>query len=137
MRLIKMDFIYKTMEIIDKGGGKYQLLNHAGELMFQGTHEQCCLSRQNMISYEWGGNGYHSHGKTESRVIKNMKYKVLEELPTSALTTSLIYDLWSDDFGIVNYEVYLDKETGEMFLDVIMQNEEWTRKLFLIEIINQ
>ena len=66
-----------------------------------------------------------------------MKYKVLEELPTSALTTSLIYDIWSDDFGIVNYEVYLDKETGEMFLDVIMQNEEWTRKLFLIEIINQ
>lgn len=51
------------MEIIDKGGGKYQLLNHAGELMFQGTHEQCCLSMQNMISYEWGGNGYHSHGK--------------------------------------------------------------------------
>ena len=50
MRLIKMDFIYKTMEIIDKGGGKYQLLNHAGELMFQGTYEQCCLSRQNMMN---------------------------------------------------------------------------------------
>ena len=81
MRLIKMDFIYKTMEIIDKGGGKYQLLNHAGELMFQGTYEQCCLSRQNMMnispSYEWEymdriRNGYHSHGKpsneTESLV---------------------------------------------------------------------
>jgi hypothetical protein len=65
------------------------------------------------------------------------KYKVLEELPTSALTTSLIYDLWSDDFGLVHYEVYLDKETGEMFLDVIMQDDEWTRKLFLIELINQ
>ena len=66
-----------------------------------------------------------------------MKYKVLEELSTSALTTSLIYDLWSDDFGLVHYEVYLDKETGEMFLDVIMEDDEWTRKLFLIEPINQ
>ena len=52
--------------------GKYQLLNHAGELMFQGTYEQCCLSRQNMMdispNYEWEymdriTNGYHSHGK--------------------------------------------------------------------------
>jgi hypothetical protein len=66
-----------------------------------------------------------------------MKYKVLEELSTSALTTSLIYDLWSDDFGLVHYEVYLDEETGEMFLDVIMQDDESTRKLFLIELINQ
>jgi hypothetical protein len=66
-----------------------------------------------------------------------MEYKILEELPTNALTTSLIFDLWSDDFGIVHYEVYLNEETGEMFLDVIMQNEEWTRKLFLVEIINQ
>ena len=63
-----------------------------------------------------------------------MKYKVLEELPTSALTTSLIYDLWSDDFGIVHYEVYLDEETGKMFLDVMMLYDEWTRKLFLIEL---
>ena len=66
-----------------------------------------------------------------------MKYKVLEELPTGALTTSFIIDLWSDDFGIVHYEVYLDEETGEMFLDVIMQDEEWTRKLFLIEHITE
>lgn len=66
-----------------------------------------------------------------------MKYKVLEELPTNALTTSLVYDQWSDDFGIVHYEVYLDKDTGEMFLVVMMQGEEWTGKLFLIEIINQ
>lgn len=62
------------------------------------------------------------------------KYKIIEELPLGALTTSLVYDLWSDDFGIVHYEVYLDKDTGQMFLDVIMDDEEWTRKLFLIEI---
>ena len=62
------------------------------------------------------------------------KYKIIEELPLGALTTALVYDLWSDDFGIVHYEVYLDEDTSEMFLDVIMQDEEWTRKLFLIEI---
>lgn len=66
-----------------------------------------------------------------------MKYKIIEELPRNALTTSLIYDLWSDDFGIVHYEVYLDEDTCEMFLYVIMQDDEWTRKLFLIELINQ
>ena len=66
-----------------------------------------------------------------------MKYKILEELPTNALTTSLIIDLWSDEFGIVHYELYLNEETGELFLEVIMQDEEWTRKLFLIELINQ
>ena len=68
------------MEIIDKGGGKYQLLNHAGELMFQGTYEQCCLSRQNMMdispSYEWEymeriRNGYHSH-ELPSNEIKSL-----------------------------------------------------------------
>ena len=37
------------MEIINKGGGKYQILNHNGELMFQGTKKQCYLVRQNMI----------------------------------------------------------------------------------------
>lgn len=45
------------MEIIDKGGGKHQILNHNGELMFQGTKEQCYLVRQNMMdispNYEW------------------------------------------------------------------------------------
>ena len=45
------------MEIINKGGGKYQILNHSKELMFQGTKEQCYLVRQNMIemsvNYEW------------------------------------------------------------------------------------
>jgi hypothetical protein len=43
------------MEIIDKGGGKHQILNHAGELMFQGTYEQCLDIQQRMIkmsSYE-------------------------------------------------------------------------------------
>ena len=65
-----------------------------------------------------------------------MKYKILEELPTNALTTSFIIDLWSDEFGIVHYELYLNEETGELFLEVIMQDEEWTRKLFLIEHIN-
>ncbi len=65
----------------------------------------------------------------------NHKYKIIEELPMGALNTSLVYDLWSDDFGIVHYEVYLNEETQELFLDVIMQNEEWTRKLFLIEIV--
>jgi hypothetical protein len=52
---MKMDFIYKTMEIIDIGGGKYQLLNHNGELMYQGTKEQCLdiQERMNeMSSYE-------------------------------------------------------------------------------------
>lgn len=66
-----------------------------------------------------------------------MKYKILEELPANKPITSFIIDLWSDDFGIVHYELYLDEETGEMFLYVIMQDEEWTRKLFLIEHINQ
>ena len=56
------------MEIIKVKGGKYQLLNHNGELMFQGTKDQCYLSMQNMISYEWEymdriRNGYHSHEK--------------------------------------------------------------------------
>jgi len=43
------------MEIIDKGGGKYQILNHSKELMFQGTYEQCLDIQQRMIemsSYE-------------------------------------------------------------------------------------
>jgi hypothetical protein len=60
------------MKIIQVKGGKYQLLNHNGELMFQGTKEQCYLVRQNMMdispSYEWEymdriRNGYHSHEK--------------------------------------------------------------------------
>lgn len=38
------------MEIIDVGGGKYQILNHSKELMFQGTYEQCEDIRQRMIS---------------------------------------------------------------------------------------
>ena len=72
MPLMKMDFIYKQMEIIDIGGGKYQILNHSKELMFQGTKEQCYLVRQNMMdispNYEWEymdriRNGYHSHEK--------------------------------------------------------------------------
>jgi hypothetical protein len=52
---MKMDFIYKKMEIIDIGGGKYQILNHSKELMFQGTYEQCLdiQERMNeMSSYE-------------------------------------------------------------------------------------
>ena len=57
MRLIKMDFIYKTMEIINVGGGKYQILNHSKELMFQGTYEQCLDIQQRMnemsVNYEW------------------------------------------------------------------------------------
>jgi hypothetical protein len=69
---MKMDFIYKKMEIKKVEGGKYQLLNHNGELMFQGTKEQCYLVRQNMMdispNYEWEymdriRNGYHSHEK--------------------------------------------------------------------------
>ena len=45
------------MEIRELECGKYQILNHNGELMFQGTKEQCYLVRQNMIemsvNYEW------------------------------------------------------------------------------------
>ena len=45
------------MEIKEVEGGKYQILNHNGELMFQGTKEQCYLVRQNMMdispNYEW------------------------------------------------------------------------------------
>ena len=45
------------MEIIDVGGGKYQLLNHSKELMFQGTYEQCLDIQNRMIemskNYEW------------------------------------------------------------------------------------
>jgi hypothetical protein len=37
------------MEIRKTKGGKYQILNHNGELMFQGTKDQCYLVRQNMI----------------------------------------------------------------------------------------
>jgi hypothetical protein len=37
------------MEIKEVEGGKYQILNHNGELMFQGTKEQCYSVRQNMI----------------------------------------------------------------------------------------
>ena len=60
------------MEIKKVEGGKYQILNHNGELMFQGTKEQCYLVRQNMMdispNYEWEymdriRNGYHSHEK--------------------------------------------------------------------------
>jgi hypothetical protein len=52
---MKMDFIYKTMEIIQVEGGKYQILNHSKELMFQGTYEQCLDIQQRMnemSSYE-------------------------------------------------------------------------------------
>jgi hypothetical protein len=64
------------------------------------------------------------------------KYKVLEELSLNAMNTSLVYDLWSDDFGIVYYEIYLDQDTGEMFLSVQTLDDAWTKKLFLIESIN-
>jgi len=54
---MKMDFIYKQMEIIDIGGGKYQILNHSKELMFQGTYEQCLDIQERMmtmsVNYEW------------------------------------------------------------------------------------
>ena len=58
------------MEIINVGGGKYQILNHSKELMFQGTYEQCLDIQQRMnemsVNYEWEymdriTNGYHSH----------------------------------------------------------------------------
>jgi hypothetical protein len=39
----------EAMEIKELECGKYQILNHNGELMFQGTKEQCYLVRQNMI----------------------------------------------------------------------------------------
>ena len=54
---MKMDLIYKQMEIINVGGGKYQILNHSKELMFQGTYEQCLDIQQRMnemsVNYEW------------------------------------------------------------------------------------
>ena len=50
MPLMKMDFIYKQMEIIDIGGGKYQILNHSKELMFQGTYEQCLDIQERMMT---------------------------------------------------------------------------------------
>lgn len=54
---MKGDFIYKTMEIIQVEGGKYQILNHSKELMFQGTYEQCLDIQQRMnemsVNYEW------------------------------------------------------------------------------------
>ena len=54
---MNMDLFYKQMEIIDIECGKYQLLNHAGELMFQGTYEQCLDIQQRMnemsVNYEW------------------------------------------------------------------------------------
>jgi len=60
------------MEIIDIGGGKYQILNHSKELMFQGTYEQCLDIQERMmtmsVNYEQEymyriRNGYHSHEK--------------------------------------------------------------------------
>ena len=52
-----MDFKIKQMEIINVGGGKYQLLNHSKELMYQGTYEQCLDIQNRMIemskNYEW------------------------------------------------------------------------------------
>jgi hypothetical protein len=54
---MKMDFIYKQMEIIQVEGGKYQILNHSKELMFQGTYEQCLDIQERMnemsVNYEW------------------------------------------------------------------------------------
>jgi len=54
---MKMDFIYKKMEIIQVEGGKYQILNHSKELMFQGTYEQCLDIQERMnemsVNYEW------------------------------------------------------------------------------------
>jgi len=45
------------MEIIKVEGGKYQLLNHSKELMFQGTYEQCLDIQERMmtmsVNYEW------------------------------------------------------------------------------------
>jgi hypothetical protein len=43
------------MEIRELECGKYQILNHSKELMFQGTYEQCLDIQQRMIemsSYE-------------------------------------------------------------------------------------
>lgn len=60
------------MEIIQVEGGKYQILNHSKELMFQGTYEQCLDIQERMmtmsVNYEWEymdriRNGYHSHEK--------------------------------------------------------------------------
>lgn len=52
-----MDFKIKQMEIINVGGGKYQLLNHSKELMYQGTYEECLDIQNRMIemskNYEW------------------------------------------------------------------------------------
>ena len=54
---MKMDLIYKQMEIKEVEGGKYQILNHSKELMFQGTYEQCLDIQQRMnemsVNYEW------------------------------------------------------------------------------------
>ena len=45
------------MEIIQVEGGKYQILNHSKELMFQGTYEQCLDIQERMmrmsVNYEW------------------------------------------------------------------------------------
>jgi hypothetical protein len=45
------------MEIRELECGKYQILNHNGELMFQGTYEQCLDIQERMnemsVNYEW------------------------------------------------------------------------------------
>lgn len=45
------------MEIIQVECGKYQILNHSKELMFQGTYEQCLDIQERMnemsVNYEW------------------------------------------------------------------------------------
>lgn len=71
------------MEIIQVEGGKYQILNHSKELMFQGTYEQCLDIQQRMnemsVNYEWEymdriRNGYHSHGKPSNETDSILEY---------------------------------------------------------------
>ena len=38
------------MEIIQVEGGKYQILNHSKELMFQGTYEKCLDIQERMMT---------------------------------------------------------------------------------------
>jgi len=40
----------EKMEIREIEGGKYQILNHNGELMFQGTKDQCLDIQERMMT---------------------------------------------------------------------------------------
>lgn len=65
------------------------------------------------------------------------KYAIVKELPSNALTLSVvdIYDSWSEYFDTVHYTVFIKEETKELFLEIMQGDDAWTAKLFLLKIV--